>query len=56
MTIARDFGQTIEIGSGLAPDDRVIQSPPDGIDEGDQVRVAQPPAAGDPAKAAPAKG
>jgi len=42
VTIARDFGQTIEIGSGLAADDRVIQSPPDGIDEGDAVRVAQP--------------
>ncbi|MET0231459.1 MAG: efflux RND transporter periplasmic adaptor subunit [Rhodanobacteraceae bacterium] len=55
VTIARDFGQTIEIGSGLAKDDRVIQSPPDGIDEGDAVRVAQPPSPGQPA-AAPAKG
>ena len=27
------WGQTIEIGSGLAADDRMIQSPPDGIDE-----------------------
>jgi RND family efflux transporter MFP subunit len=51
VTIARDFGQTIEIGSGLAADDRVIQSPPDGIDEGDAVRVAQPPSPGQPAKA-----
>jgi RND family efflux transporter MFP subunit len=42
VTIARDFGQTIEIGSGLAADDRVIQSPPDGVDEGDAVRIAQP--------------
>ncbi len=42
VTIARDFGQTIEIGSGLAASDRVIQSPPDGLDEGDAVRVAQP--------------
>jgi RND family efflux transporter MFP subunit len=42
VTIARDFGQTIEIGSGLAADDRVIQNPPDGIEEGDVVRVAEP--------------
>jgi multidrug efflux pump subunit AcrA (membrane-fusion protein) len=42
VTIARDFGQTIEIGSGLAADDRVIQNPPDGIADGDAVRVAEP--------------
>jgi RND family efflux transporter MFP subunit len=56
VTIARDFGQTIEIGSGLAADDRVIQSPPDGVDEGDQVRVAEPPRADAAARSAPAKG
>jgi RND family efflux transporter MFP subunit len=41
VTIARDFGQTIEIGSGLAADDRVIRNPPDGIQDGDAVRVAE---------------
>lgn len=56
VTIARDFGQTIELGSGLAADDRVIQSPPDGIDEGDAVRVAQPAKSDTAANAkAPAK-
>ena len=40
VTIARDFGQTIEIGSGIAAGDRVIQNPPDGIADGDPVRVA----------------
>ncbi len=30
----------IELASGLAPDDRIIIAPPDGIADGDQVRVA----------------
>jgi len=41
VTIARDLGPTIEIGSGLAADDRVIQSPPDGIADGDSAHVAE---------------
>jgi RND family efflux transporter MFP subunit len=45
VTIARDLGQVIEIGSGLAADDRVIQSPPDGVQDGDVARVAEPPKA-----------
>ena len=40
VTIARDLGREIEIGSGLSVDDRVIVAPPDGIADGDQVRVA----------------
>jgi len=40
VTIARDLGSTIEIGSGLGADDRVIQNPPDGIANGAEVRVA----------------
>jgi membrane fusion protein (multidrug efflux system) len=39
VTIARDLGKEIEIASGLAPDDRIIIAPPDGIADGDQVRV-----------------
>jgi RND family efflux transporter MFP subunit len=51
VTIARDLGQVIEIGSGLAADDRVIQSPPDGVQDGDAARVAAPkPAAASNAK------
>ncbi len=42
VTIARDLGSEIEIGSGLQADDRVIATPPDGIAEGDQVRIADP--------------
>jgi RND family efflux transporter MFP subunit len=41
VTIARDLGKTIELGSGLAPGDRVIESPPDGVADGDVVRVAE---------------
>ena len=41
VTIARDLGSEIEIGSGLQADDRVIAAPPDGIADGDQVRIAE---------------
>ena len=40
VTIARDLGRDIELASGIAPEDRVIVAPPDGIADGDQVRVA----------------
>jgi len=42
VTIARDRGQTIEIATGLAATDRVIDSPPDGLADGDEVRVIEP--------------
>ena len=41
VTISRDLGQQVEIGSGLSVEDRVIESPPDGITSGDQVRIAR---------------
>jgi len=40
VTISRDLGKLIEIGSGLAATDRVIESPPDGIASGAEVRIA----------------
>ncbi|WP_431288625.1 efflux RND transporter periplasmic adaptor subunit [Roseateles chitinivorans] len=54
VTIARDMGTRIELGGGLTAADRVIANPPDGIADGDVVRVAQPAAA--PESAASAKG
>jgi membrane fusion protein (multidrug efflux system) len=39
------MGRTIEIGSGLSADDRIIASPQDGIASGDEVRIASTPAA-----------
>jgi len=43
VTISRDLGKEVEIGSGLNADDRVIATPPDGIASGDQVRIAGAP-------------
>jgi RND family efflux transporter MFP subunit len=40
VTIARDMGKVVAIATGLAAGDRVIDSPPDGLAAGDQVRVA----------------
>ena len=45
ITISRDLGQVVEIGSGLLAGDRVIESPPDGLSDGDQVRVVSGTAA-----------
>ena len=38
----RDFGNTIEVLSGLAPNEMVVLNPPDSIADGVQVRIAQP--------------
>ncbi|WP_232820977.1 efflux RND transporter periplasmic adaptor subunit [Dyella sp. C11] len=48
VTIRRDYGKTIEIGSGLDANDRVIINPPDGLADGDEVRIAKNPQAGKP--------
>lgn len=40
VVVARDLGGEIEIASGLGPHDQIITTPPDGLNEGDQVRVA----------------
>ncbi|WP_322517917.1 efflux RND transporter periplasmic adaptor subunit [Rhodopseudomonas palustris] len=39
VKIARDLGREIELASGLSPDDRIIVAPPDGIADGEKVRV-----------------
>ena len=49
VTIARDLGQIVEIGTGLAAGDRVIDSPPDGLADGDAVRVVSGNAPAKPA-------
>jgi hypothetical protein len=49
VTIARDLGREVEIGSGLTIEDRIIESPPDGLAEGDQVRIAAKPGSGNAA-------
>ena len=50
VTIARDLGRDIEIGSGLSATDRVIVAPPDGIADGDEVRIAGGAGKGHPAR------
>jgi RND family efflux transporter MFP subunit len=40
VTINRDFGDSVEIGSGLVAADRVIDTPPDGLVDGDRVQAA----------------
>jgi len=40
VTISRDLGRTIELASGLSADDRIVVTPPDGIADGDAVRIA----------------
>ena len=42
ITIARDLGQVVEIAGGLEAGDRVVESPPDGLADGDPVRVVTP--------------
>jgi len=39
ITIGRDLGQVVEISTGIEAGDRVIESPPDGLSDGDPVRV-----------------
>jgi len=47
ITPGHDFGNTIEIVSGLKPDDQVIINPPDSIVHGQQVKVVQATLPGD---------
>jgi RND family efflux transporter MFP subunit len=39
VNLARDMGDSVEISGGLTADDRIIDSPPDGIADGDTVRI-----------------
>jgi RND family efflux transporter MFP subunit len=53
VTIERDLGAVVELASGLAPNDRVIENPPDGVSNGTEVHLtgaAQSVAAGGQAK------
>jgi len=46
VTPGRDFGDSIEVISGLRGDEAVITSPPDSITDGEKVQIAQTAAAG----------
>ena len=45
VSIARDLGTVVEVASGLAPNDRVIENPPDGIENGAAVHLVGSPSA-----------
>jgi RND family efflux transporter MFP subunit len=47
LTPGRDFGNQIEIVSGLKPDDQVIINPPDSLVSGQQVQIVQATLPGD---------
>jgi RND family efflux transporter MFP subunit len=40
VTIARDLGNVVQLGDGVSRADRIIDSPPDGLADGDVVRLA----------------
>jgi hypothetical protein len=40
ITIGTDLGTTVIVASGLSPQDRVVNNPPDSLSEGDRVRIA----------------
>ncbi len=50
VTLGRDFGNTVEVLSGLQAGDRVVNNPPDSIAEGMTVQTAQPAETNAPAK------
>ncbi len=39
VVVARDLGRVVEMASGLAASDRIIETPPDGITDGTVVRI-----------------
>jgi membrane fusion protein, multidrug efflux system len=43
ITIGRDYGTTLEILGGVSPDDQIVVNPPDSLENGEQVNVAQAP-------------
>lgn len=54
VEIGRDYGTKVEIVAGLDPGDRVIDSPPDWLAQGDKVRPASSEKTGVAVAAAPA--
>ena len=40
VSIARDLGASVDISSGVSPQDRIIDNPADALQDGDEVRIA----------------
>jgi RND family efflux transporter MFP subunit len=56
VTVSRDLGDSVELSSGLAANDRIIDSPPDGIANGDAVRIGPGSTSGGMLADAPTRG
>jgi RND family efflux transporter MFP subunit len=41
IQLGRDFGDSVEVTAGLTPQDRVIDSPPETLQSGDEVQLAE---------------
>ena len=46
VQVGRDFGNSIEIVSGISKDDQLVLNPPDSMNDGQQVKIAAEPTAG----------
>jgi RND family efflux transporter MFP subunit len=51
VSLERDLGAVVELASGVSPNDRVIENPPDGIGSGAEVRLAAAPVVAQTGKA-----
>ena len=45
ITIGRDLGNSVEVSTGLSRDDRVVNNPPDSLEQGNPVHLTGRPAA-----------
>ncbi|HEY4029063.1 MAG TPA: efflux RND transporter periplasmic adaptor subunit [Caulobacteraceae bacterium] len=54
-SVARDLGAQVELNGGVTANDKVIDTPPDSLEDGDLVRIA-PPEPANPAGGARAQG
>jgi multidrug efflux pump subunit AcrA (membrane-fusion protein) len=51
VQVGRDFGDSVEVTAGLTAQDRVIDSPPETLQSGDQVQLADATSSSSPAPA-----
>jgi hypothetical protein len=43
ITVARDFGASVEVAAGLEPGENVVLNPMVDLADGQKVKIAQPP-------------
>jgi hypothetical protein len=53
LNIGRDYGATLEVLGGLAPTDQIVINPPDSLEDGQPVHVAEPSPGQQPQASAP---